>query len=136
MKKLYEMNVSDFDVKKGDIKIDSEELKKLFYVLETYHSMLCVMLNELDDEEKEKLENGMQFVEYMQNKYLVLQELRMKQKWWYDKLKQTEDKEFTKNATEKEIERVRRDIWGYYIEAKTERENLAKELEKINEKCI
>ena len=33
-----------------------------------------------------------------------------------------------------EVEKVRREVWGYYLESKTERENLQAEVDKIKEK--
>ena len=127
------MNISDYIVKEGDVKINADELKQLFSLIEKYHSMLCVNLDELNEEEKKTLDNGLQLVEYLQNKYLVLGDLRRKQKQWYDILKKLDNKEFAKNVTPQELDSLRREVWGYYLEAKTERENLQKEIDHLKE---
>ena len=133
IKSIFDMNISDYIVKEGDVKINADELKQLFSLIEKYHSILCVNLDELNEEEKKTLDNGLQLVEYLQNKYLVLGDLRRKQKQWYDILKKLDNKEFAKNVTPQELDSLRREVWGYYLEAKTERENLQKEIDHLKE---
>ena len=133
IKSIFDRNISDYIVKEGDVKINADELKQLFSLIEKYHSMLCVNLDELNEEEKKTLDNGLQLVEYLQNKYLVLGDLRRKQKQWYDILKKLDNKEFAKNVTPQELDSLRREVWGYYLEAKTERENLQKEIDHLKE---
>lgn len=133
IKSIFDMNISDYIVKEGDVKINADELKQLFSLIEKYHSMLCVNLDELNEEEKKTLDNGLQLVEYLQNKYLVLGDLRRKQKQWYDILKKLDNKEFAKNVTPQELDSLRREVWGYYLKAKTERENLQKEIDHLKE---
>lgn len=130
IKSIYDMELSDYAVKEGDVKIDAEELKRLFLLVGEYHSMLRSM-SDLNEETKKSLEKDLEFIEYAQNKYIVLGDLRRKQKYWFDILKKMDDKEFTKNVAVEEIDNLRREVYGYYLEAKTKRESLQKEIEQL-----
>jgi len=132
IRSIYDMDLSDFTIKEGDVKIDAEELKQLFLLIGEYHSMLCSM-PDLNKETQEALNRDLEFVEYAQNKYIVLGDLRRKQKYWFDIMKKMDDKEFTKNATLEEVDNLRREVYGYYLDAKTQRENLQKEINQIKE---
>lgn len=135
IKSIKEMNIHDYMIKEGDIKVDAGELRHLFLLIEKYHIMIAnTMLDELSEDERIKFNDDLQFVEYVQNKYIVLGDLRRKQKLWYDTMKKLEKKDFTKDATQEEIDNFKREIWEYYLEAKTERENLQKEIERLKEK--
>lgn len=127
---IFDMNVNDYKIKDGDIKVSAYEMKELLNVVQAYHNMLCVRLEQLDEQEQEELNKGLEYTEYFQNKYIVLGEARNKQKKWYDLLKKCDDKEFTKNATSEEIEELRRNLWGFYLEAKGERERIQREVDK------
>ena len=133
MERLCDMDIYNLDIKVGDVKVDSEELKLLFECLQNYHSILCNSLDIMSDEEKQSLENGIALVEYMQNKYLVLGHLRKSQKKMFDLLKKADDKDFTKNSTEEEIEKFRRTVWGLYLDDKTKREKLQAELDEMKD---
>ena len=129
------MNIYDYMIKDGDVKIDSAELRRLFLIIEKLQIMINDnIMDELNEYEKIKFNDDLSFIEYTQNKYIVLGDLRRKQKMWYDTLKKMEKKEFTKDATQEEIDAMKREIWGYYIEAKTDRENLQKEINKLEER--
>lgn len=127
---IFDMNVNDYEIKDGDIKVNACEMRELLNIVQAYHNMLCVNLEQLDKDEQEELNNGLQFTEYFQNKYIVLGEARKKQKRWFDMLKKFDDKEFTKNSASEEIEECRRMVWGNYLEAKGERERIQRELDR------
>ena len=134
IKSIYDMDIDEYTVKEGDVKVNASELKRLFQFIADYHTILHTLLDELSEDNKNTLYDCMEFIEYIQNKYIVLGDCRRKQKQWYDILKKLDDKEFTKKATPEEVEKVRREVWGYYLESKTERENLQAEVDKIKEK--
>lgn len=135
IKSIYDMDLSDYAIKEGDVKVDAEELKRLFLLVGKYHSALCSMPDQSEEIQKDLIKE-LEFIEYAQNKYIVLGDLRRKQKYWYDILKKMDDKEFTKDATAEEIDNLRREVYGYYLEAKTGRENLQKEIDQLKESKI
>lgn len=130
MERLCDINIHAMDVKMGNVKIDAEELKRLFECLQAYHNILCNSLETLSDTEKENLEQGLIFTEYMQNKYLVLGHLRKSQKQMYDLLQKFNDAEFTRNSTGEEIDKARRTVWGLYLGDKEKREKLQREVDE------
>lgn len=136
MERLCDMDVYALKVKTGDIKVDSEELKILFECLQNYHSVLCNSLDILAEDERRDLENGIAFTEYMQNKYLVLGELRQNQKQMYDFLQKFKDENFTKSSSAEEVENARRTVWGMYLDYKGQREQLERELALVKEKLL
>ena len=93
-------------------------------------------MNDLDDTERQCLDDGLKFTEYAQNKYIVLGDLRRQQKMWYDFLKKLNDKDFVDGCMAKagnlSPDELRREIYNYYLEAKTKREKLQKELDSLN----
>ena len=132
MEKLCDIDIYALDVKIGDIKVDSTELKMLFECLEAYHSILCNALETLSDDERKELDKGLVLTEYMQNKYIVLGNYRLKQKQMYDLLQKFRDANFTKDSSAEEVEKANRTVWGFYLEEKGKRESLEREL--INER--
>lgn len=134
IKSIYDMDLSDYQIKEGDVKVNADDLRHLFSILSGYHSILGCMLSDLNEEERSFFDKGLNFTEYAQNKYIVIGDMRREQKKWYDILKKCDDKNFTKNATSEEVDNLRREVWGYYIEAKTKRETLQAELDSISEK--
>lgn len=134
MRSIYDMDISNYRVKEGDIKVNADEMKRLFELVGEYHFMLSSMLNELSEDEKKILSHGLEFVEYIQNKYLVLGDLRRQQKQWFDILKKFDDKKFLPDSPIDEVDALRREVWGYYIEAKTNREQLQAEIDKTKDK--
>lgn len=133
MERLCDMNIHELDIKMGDVKIDAEELKRLFECLQAYHEIICNSLDELSADEKENLEQGLMYTEYMQNKYLVLGHLRKSQKQWYDILQRFNDDDFTKNSTSEEVDEARRTVWGMYLDDKDKREKLQREVDEMKQ---
>jgi len=130
MERLCDMDIYNLDIKMGDVKIDAEELKRLFECLQAYHEIICNSLDELSADEKENLEQGLIFTEYMQNKYLVLGHLRRSQKQWYDILQKFNDEDFTRNSTGEEVDEARRAVWEMYLDDKGKREKLQREVDE------
>ena len=130
MERLCDMDIYNLDIKMGDVKIDAEELKRLFECLQAYHEIICNSLDELSADEKENLEQGLIFTEYMQNKYLVLGHLRSSQKQWYDILQKFNDEDFTRNSTGEEVDEARRAVWEMYLDDKGKREKLQREVDE------
>lgn len=122
------MNISDYDIKEGDIKIDSEDLRQLFFLLENYRMLLSNMDFSLTAPETEDLTEWLKTTTYLQNKYIVMADLRFQQNKWFTILKKLDDEEFTKNATAEQVDSFRREVWSYYLEAKGKRESLQNEL--------
>lgn len=123
------MNINDYEVKEGDIKVVATELKTLLNTIQIYHDIVCNNLELLDENEKESLNKGLQFTEYFQNKYIVLGEARIKQKMWFDILKKFDNKDFVKDAPAEQVEETRREVWGNYLEAKERREKIKREID-------
>lgn len=128
LKSIYDMNISDYDIKEGDIKIDSEDLRQLFFLLENYRMLLSNMDFSLTAPETEDLTEWLKTTTYLQNKYIVMADLRFQQNKWFTILKKLDDEEFTKNATAEQVDSFRREVWSYYLEAKGKRESLQNEL--------
>lgn len=128
---IYDMNLAEFKTKEGDIKVDSQDMRSLFELLENYHTILSNSLERLVPEEEEQLQKGLVLVERMQNKYIVMGDLRLQQKRWYDVLQKIDSRKLQgiENLTEDEITYLRQEVLGFYIEAKQKREELKKELE-------
>ena len=133
LKSILEMDVDDFRVKPGDIKVDSEELRTMLRYVQQYHDLLAGMADQLTPENQELLQQGLRFTEIFQNQYIVLSDLRQKQKFYYDILQKLKDKDYTKGHSDDEIEELRREVWGMYIAAKTKRETLQKEVSQAKE---
>lgn len=125
------MDVSDFRIKLGDVKVDSEELRDILRYVQHYHAILTRILEQLTPAEQELFRQGLRFTEFFQNKYIVLSELRQDQKLYYDILQKLKDEDYIKGHSEDEIEDLRREVWGMYIEAKTKREKLQKEIDQL-----
>lgn len=133
MKDISEIYIDDY-FKDGKINIEFQELKKLFKVIEQYQQLLGNMLDDMNDDEKNEFVKAIDYVEYMLNKYLLLPDISRKQKEWYETLQKFKSDEFTQNSSLEAVEETRRDVWGLYLEAKKEREDLKKELDLLKEK--
>ncbi len=134
MKSIFEMNLEDYAPKEGDIKVDSSEFLLLLKMIEKYHNIICSSLKTLSSQENDDVNFGLEYVEYIQNKYVVLGDLRREQKKWYDILKKLDDKEFVSNISIDEADNLRSQVFGFYLDAKTKRENLQKEVDEIKQK--
>lgn len=131
MEKLSEMDIHKLDLKAGDVKVDSEELKRIFDILQSYHNILCFSFkDQLSQEQQEDLQQGLDFTEYLQNKYLVLGHLRETQKQYYDLLQQVNVVEGDPDQKDE----TRKEIWALYIDIKTQRETLQREVDRAKDR--
>lgn len=126
---IFDMDLDEFKIKDGDIKVDGKELKSLFALIGKYHEILCS--KDLTPEEEEALQKGLPLVEQLQNKYIVMGDLRLQQKHWYDVLQMIENGKIPgiEKLPKEDIDALRREVYGFYIEAKHKREILKKELQ-------
>lgn len=130
MENICDMNINYINTKEGDVKVDIKELRALLNCIGNYHTVLSNMLENLDDKEVTGLTNGIEYVEYFQNKYIVLAGLRKEQADWYKRLKNIEkngNKE--KEMSAEEFEKLKTDAFELYLTAKDKREKLDKECE-------
>lgn len=131
IKSIFDMNVDDFRIKLGDIKVDSEDLRIMLRYVQQYHVLLSGMYDELASQDQKLIQQGLQFTEFFQNKYIVLSELRLDQNFYYDILQKLKDEDYIKGHSADEIDSLRREIWGMYVETKAKREKLQKELGQL-----
>ena len=124
------MDISKLELKTGDIKVDSDDMKLLFTCLQKYHSILCCSLEMLSEQEKKDLEKGIEVIEYMQNKYLLLGHLRNLQNKKYAHMKWIDSDEYLKSHTIAETEREYQEAVEEYVEAKRLKEELQEEIDK------
>jgi len=131
---IEDMDVTQYLLKEGDIKVDAAELKKFFEVFESIFSIARDVMEKADKESSvSDLKESWEFFEYMRNKYLLLGHYRRSQKQWYDILQLFNDDQFCikSKATSEELDEMRREVWGFYQEAKTKRENIQKEVDYL-----
>lgn len=133
MLSLQDLENNRFMTKQGDIKVDVDDLNKILDYLSFCQEMLGNMLNDLTEEEKQTLLKGIKQYEYFKNKYIVLGSIRCEQAMWFKWLKKFDNEEEMKklNGTEEEKEELRRNILEKYLESKTARERLQKEIDSI-----
>lgn len=129
MLSISDLKDMNFEVKKGDIKVKASDLEKLLDYFDFMQSFLANSLDELSEKEKNVLIESINFYKYTKNKYIVLGDLRTKQKRFFDVLKKFDDENFTKNSNQEEIDSARRKVLTIYLQAKMDRENLQKEIE-------
>lgn len=129
---ILDMDLDEFKIKDGNIKVDGKELKSLFALIGKYHEILCS--KELNPEEEEALQKGLLLVEQLQNKYIVMGDLRLQQKHWYDVLQMIDNGKILgiETLTTEKVDALRREVYGFYIEAKQKREILKKELGRMH----
>ena len=112
--------------KDGDAKVNTQDLKNI-------SSVILSLASCISSEDKNSLVDELKYAEYFINKYLVLGELRQNQKKNFDLLKKFDDVKFIQGHSREEIDKMRREIWGIYIESKGEREKLERELKEFVE---
>lgn len=109
-------------VKKGDVKIDSEELLELIRHL--YNNIVYVgnyALADLSKEERAEFDCGISFCEYIVNKHMVLGEARREQAEAYTMMKKVQE-------NGKMDDKIKREVYGMYLDKKMNRENLEREV--------
>lgn len=128
MEDFYDKSIMHYTPKQGDIKVDSAELQALLAILEGFCD---VVIRNSPAEEIEKIGQKIKYIEYFNNKYIVLSELREKQKFWFNILKKVQEGG-RQNASDEVFEKLKRDVLAEYLEQKTQRENLQREVNKLS----
>ncbi len=109
---MIKFKADSFFSKDGDIKVNIEDLKAFFNCFD-------IIVDHVESTHGDSLSefNGIEmFLDYFKNKYVVLNDLRNREKTAYDEMKMLNDSS--------KDDSVRRDSYGRYIEAKHNREKL------------
>lgn len=89
-------------LKKGDVKIDSEDLIELISILEYYE---CILANNLDilsaDEEKEFHQN-LESCSVLKYKYIIMADCRRQEHLWYEIVKMIDNGSYDKHMEPEE----------------------------------
>lgn len=122
MEGINDIDIEDIKISSKEIKVDVDELKNLFQVIQT-------LINENEIKNMENWEDIALYIDYFEKKYFVLSGLRTQEQKWYRLNKQMQDE---KNIIlpKDEANQVIREIWGNYIQAKANRELLQRDLKE------
>lgn len=122
MEGINDIDIEDIKISSKEIKVDVDELKNLFQVIQ-------ILINENEVSHMENWEDIACYIDYFEKKYFVLNGLRTQEQKWYRLNKQMQDE---KNIIlpKDEANQVIREIWGNYIQAKSNRELLQRDLKE------
>ncbi len=122
MEGINDIDIEDIKISSKEIKVDVDELKNLFQVIQ-------ILINENEIKHMENWEDIACYIDYFEKKYFVLSGLRTQEQKWYRLNKQMQDE---KNIIlpKDEANQVIREIWGNYIQAKSNRELLQRDLKE------
>lgn len=122
MEGINDIDIEDIKISSKEIKVDIDELKNLFQVIQ-------ILINENEIKHMENWEDIACYIDYFEKKYFVLSGLRTQEQKWYRLNKQMQDE---KNIIlpKDEANQVIREIWGNYIQAKSNRELLQRDLKE------
>lgn len=122
MEGINDIDIEDIKISSKEIKVDVDELKNLFQVIQ-------ILINENEIEHMENWEDIACYIDYFEKKYFVLSGLRTQEQKWYRLNKQMQNE---KNIIlpKDEANQVIREIWGNYIQAKSNRELLQRDLKE------
>lgn len=122
MEGINDIDIEDIKISSKEIKVDVDELKNLFQVIQT-------LINENEIKNTENWKDIALYIDYFEKKYFVLSGLRTQEQKWYRLNKQMQDE---KNIIlpKDEANQVIREIWGNYIQAKANREQLQRDLKE------
>lgn len=122
MEGINDIDIEDIKISSKEIKVDVDELKNLFQVIQ-------ILINENEIKHMENWEDIACYIDYFEKKYFVLSGLRTQEQKWYRLNKQMQDE---KNIIlpKNEANQVIREIWGNYIQAKSNRELLQRDLKE------
>lgn len=156
-------------IKKGNIKMDSDDLLNLFRLLDNYQYTIFNNLDILDEKERKEMDNCLDIYNVLRTKYILVADCRRREHLWYEILLMIDNEKYDKSAVEYKAEtsldelmkgidfliktwqelsdnvgvligqliktyshdEVRRAVLGYYLGAKTEREQIMSHLEKM-----
>lgn len=122
MEGINDIDIEDIKISSKEIKVDVDELKNLFQIIQ-------ILINENEIKHMENWEDIACYIDYFEKKYFVLSGLRTQEQKWYRLNKQMQDE---KNIIlpKDEANQVIREIWGNYIQAKSNRELLQRDLKE------
>ena len=122
MEGINDIDIEDIKISSKEIKVDVDELKNLFQVIQ-------ILINENEIKHMDNWEDIACYIDYFEKKYFVLSGLRTQEQKWYRLNKQMQDE---KNIIlpKDEANQVIREIWGNYIQAKSNRELLQRDLKE------
>lgn len=122
MEGINDIDIEDIKISSKEIKVDVDELKNLFQVIQ-------ILINENEIKHMENWEDIACYIDYFEKKYFVLSGLRTQEQKWYRLNKQMQNE---KNIIlpKDEANQVIREIWGNYIQAKSNRELLQRDLKE------
>lgn len=122
MEGINDIDIEDIKISSKEIKVDIDELKNLFQVIQ-------ILINENEIKHMDNWEDIACYIDYFEKKYFVLSGLRTQEQKWYRLNKQMQDE---KNIIlpKDEANQVIREIWGNYIQAKSNRELLQRDLKE------
>ena len=74
-------------IKNGDIKCDVGEVRFLLYIVEQMNQLINKYAVGEDKTEREKIKKFIEYYEYFKDKYLVLQEVRNQENFYFNQMK-------------------------------------------------
>ena len=74
-------------IKNGDIKCDVGEVRFLLYIVEQMNQLINKYAVGEDKTEREKIKKFIEYYEYFKDKYLVLQEIRNQENFYFNQMK-------------------------------------------------
>jgi hypothetical protein len=122
-------------IKNGDIKCDVGEVRFLLYIVEQMNQLINKYAV---GEDNEKIKKFIEYYEYFKDKYLVLQEVRNQENFYFNQMKAWQKKlnESSDENMKKLILESANEYQTKYKKLKKKRECLCKELEKLKKKNI
>lgn len=133
---IFDLIENDFNFKEGNILVDSLDMKFLLDIFEKYCSLLCIVPEEDKCIENYPVISLVEYYIYFKKKYIICSEYRQKEKYWYEILEKIKKGYYKNKAPADQIDKINREVFSYYIQAKTNREILTKELLDIKTKLI
>jgi aspartyl-tRNA synthetase len=120
-------------IKNGDIKCDVGEVRFLLYIVEQMNQLINKYAVGEDKTEREKIKKFIEYYEYFKDKYLVLQEIRNQENFYFNQMKAWQKKlnESSDENMKKLILESANEYQTKYKKLKKKRECLCKELEKL-----
>lgn len=130
---FFNYDLTSQNIKTGEIKVQSDEM--LYMVQGMLYLVGCLQecQDHIDEKKHDVINNISSFSDKIYEKYIEMSYLRQEQKNWYDVIKRIDSGEFDRKGSPEELDQFRREIWGFYIEAKFKREQKAEKLKKEQE---
>lgn len=136
MKGINEISVLNYQVKKGEMKCNANEVRYLLHIIEQMNEIICGQFyGDLTEEEQKTHTSNLDYIEYFENKYLCLPALREKEKEWFNMMQDVQTKYKGLNDSEEMDSAIKMIAFckNEYTNLKQEREQLASELDAVKE---